>query len=135
MRFNFMKKVITYGTFDLIHRGHINILKRAKEFGDYLIVGISSDEFNQLKNKKSYYTFEERRIIVESIKYVDEIIAEHSWEQKVIDVKNNNIDVFVMGDDWTGKFDFLNEYCEVIYLPRTEGISTTQIRIDLSNNL
>lgn len=129
-----MKKVITYGTFDLIHRGHINILKRAKEFGDYLIVGISSDEFNQLKNKKSYYTFEERRIIVESIKYVDEIIAEHSWEQKVIDVKNNNIDVFVMGDDWTGKFDFLNEYCEVIYLPRTEGISTTQIRIDLSNN-
>ncbi|WPR71617.1 glycerol-3-phosphate cytidylyltransferase [Flavobacterium sp. NG2] len=130
-----MKKVITYGTFDLIHRGHINILKRAKELGDYLIVGISSDEFNELKDKKSYYTFEERRFIVESIKYVDEIIPEHTWEQKATDIQNNNIDVFVMGDDWAGKFDFLKEYCEVVYLSRTEGISTTKVRIDLGDKL
>lgn len=130
-----MKKVITYGTFDLIHRGHISILKRAKELGDYLIVGISSDEFNKLKNKESYYTFEERRIIVESIKYVDEVIPEHTWEQKITDIKNNNIDVFVIGNDWEGKFDFLEKYCEVVYLSRTEGISTSQIKIDLSDNL
>jgi glycerol-3-phosphate cytidylyltransferase len=126
-----MKKVITYGTFDLLHTGHINILRRAKEFGDYLIVAISSDEFNALKGKKAYYTFEQRKAILEAIRYVDEVIPEHNWEQKIDDVQNNNVDIFVMGDDWEGKFDFLKEHCEVVYLPRTVGISTTQIKADL----
>ncbi|MBO0991481.1 glycerol-3-phosphate cytidylyltransferase [Bacillus sp. SD088] len=127
-----MKKVITYGTFDLLHTGHINILRRAKEYGDYLIVAISSDEFNTIKNKKAYYTFEQRKLILEAIRYVDEVIPEHTWEQKTTDVLNHDIDVFVMGDDWTGKFDFLKEHCEVIYLPRTVGISTTKIKEDLN---
>lgn len=126
-----MKKVLTYGTFDLIHRGHINILKRAKALGDYLIVGISSDEFNALKGKKSYYTFEERKFILEAIRYVDLVIKEDHWEQKKSDIKEHGIDVFVMGDDWEGKFDELKELCEVVYLPRTENISTTKIKNDL----
>lgn len=126
-----MKKVLTYGTFDLIHRGHINILKRAKTLGDYLIVGISSDEFNALKGKKSYYTFEERKFILEAIRYVDLVIKEDHWEQKKSDIKEHGIDVFVMGDDWEGKFDELKELCEVVYLPRTENISTTKIKNDL----
>lgn len=126
-----MKKVITYGTFDLLHTGHINILRRAKELGDYLIVAISSDEFNALKDKKAYYTFEQRKAILEAIRYVDEVIAEETWEQKIEDVQKHDIDVFVMGDDWEGKFDFLNDYCEVVYLPRTVGISTTKIKKDL----
>lgn len=127
-----MKKVITYGTFDLLHTGHINILRRAKKYGDYLIVAISSDEFNAIKGKKAYYSFEQRKLILEAIRYVDEVIPEHTWEQKVEDVKKHNVDVFVMGDDWTGKFDFLKEHCEVIYLPRTVGISTTKIKQDLN---
>lgn len=127
-----MRKVITYGTFDLIHVGHINILRRAKELGDYLVVVLSSDEFNTIKHKSAYHSFEDRKIILESIKYVDEVIPEYTWEQKVEDVVNHNIDVFVMGDDWTGQFDFLKEHCEVIYLPRTEGISTTKIKSDLN---
>jgi len=122
-----MRKVITYGTFDLLHTGHINILRRAKEYGDYLIVAISSDEFNELKGKKAYYSFEQRKLILEAIRYVDEVIPEHTWEQKVQDVKEHNVDVFVMGDDWESKFDFLNKDCEVVYLPRTVGISTTKI--------
>jgi len=126
-----MKKVITYGTFDLLHWGHINLLKRAKDLGDYLVVAISSDEFNKLKNKKSYHSFENRKMILEAIRYVDEVIPEHTWEQKVQDVIDHEIDVFVMGDDWEGKFDFLKEHCEVVYLPRTIGISTTQIKNDL----
>ncbi len=126
-----MKKVITYGTFDLLHWGHIHLLRRAKEMGDYLVVAISSDEFNKLKNKKSYHSFENRKMILEAIRYVDEVIPEHTWEQKVQDVQDHQIDVFVMGDDWEGKFDFLKEHCEVVYLPRTEGISTTQIKNDL----
>ena len=126
-----MKKVITYGTFDLLHWGHINLLRRAKEMGDYLVVAISSDEFNKLKNKKSYHSFDNRKMILEAIRYVDEVIPEHTWEQKVQDVIDHDIDVFVMGDDWEGKFDFLKEYCEVVYLPRTVGISTTQIKNDL----
>ena len=126
-----MRRVITYGTFDLLHWGHINLLKRAKEMGDYLVVAISSDEFNKLKNKKSYHSFENRKMILEAIRYVDEVIPEHNWEQKVQDVIDHDIDVFVMGDDWEGKFDFLKEYCEVVYLPRTIGISTTQIKNDL----
>ncbi|MEK5524011.1 glycerol-3-phosphate cytidylyltransferase [Heyndrickxia sp. FSL W8-0423] len=126
-----MKKVITYGTFDLLHWGHINLLKRARELGDYLIVAISTDEFNDLKNKKSYHSYENRKMILESIRYVDEVIPENTWEQKIDDVINNNVDVFVMGDDWEGKFDFLKDYCEVVYLPRTVGISTSKIKKDL----
>ena len=127
-----MKKVITYGTYDLLHVGHINLLRRAKELGDYLIVVVSSDEFNAIKNKKAYYSFEDRKKILEAIKYVDEVLPEYTWEQKIDDVVNNHVDVFVMGDDWKGKFDFLKDYCEVVYLPRTEGISTTKIKEDLN---
>ena len=126
-----MKKVITYGTFDLLHVGHINILRRAKEMGDYLLVVLSSDEFNALKGKKAYYSYEDRKTILEAIKYVDEVIPETSWDQKISDVQNNDIDLFVMGQDWKGQFDFLKDYCEVVYLPRTEGISTSKIKGDL----
>lgn len=126
-----MKKVITYGTFDLLHWGHINLLKRAKDLGDYLIVAISSDEFNALKQKEAYHSFENRKMILEAIRYVDEVIPENTWEQKIEDVQKYDIDVFVMGDDWRGKFDFLKEYCEVVYLPRTAGISTTKIKTEL----
>ena len=123
-----MKRVMTYGTFDLLHYGHINILRRAKSLGDYLIVGLSSDEFNELKGKKSVMSYEERKEILESIRYVDKVIKESSWEQKVDDIIKYNIDVFVIGDDWEGKFDFLKEYCEVVYLPRTKSISTTLLK-------
>lgn len=128
-----MRKILTYGTFDLLHYGHINLLKRAKEMGDYLIVGLSSDEFNAIKNKKSYYSYEHRKMMLEAIRYVDEVIPENSWDQKIKDVKQYNIDVFVMGDDWEGKFDFLKEYCEVVYLPRTIDISTTKVKKELLN--
>ncbi|MDQ0254448.1 glycerol-3-phosphate cytidylyltransferase [Evansella vedderi] len=126
-----MKKVITYGTFDLLHNGHINILKRAKDLGDHLTVAISTDEFNAIKNKKAYHSYENRKFILEAIRYVDKVIPENTWEQKIQDVIDNEIDIFVMGDDWEGKFDFLKEYCEVVYLPRTVGISTTKIKKDL----
>ncbi|MBF0705541.1 MULTISPECIES: glycerol-3-phosphate cytidylyltransferase [Bacillales] len=126
-----MKKVLTYGTFDLLHWGHINILKRAKDLGDYLIVAISTDEFNEIKNKKAYHSYENRKMILEAIRYVDEVIPEEHWEQKVDDVKNHDVDIFVMGDDWEGKFDFLKDHCEVIYLPRTAGISTSKIKKEL----
>ena len=127
-----MKKVITYGTYDLLHVGHINLLRRAKELGDYLIVVVSSDEFNAIKNKKGYYSFEDRKKILEAIRYVDEVLPEYTWEQKIDDVVKNQVDVFVMGDDWAGKFDFLEEEgAEVLYLPRTPEISSTQIRKDL----
>ena len=128
-----MKKVITYGTFDILHYGHINLLKRARELGDYLIVCISSDEFNKIKNKSAYYPYEIRKMMLESIKYVDEVIKEDSWEQKILNIQENNVDTFVMGSDWKGRFDFLKEYCNVVYLPRTEGISTTQIKEDLND--
>lgn len=127
-----MKKVITYGTFDLFHKGHLNILRRAKEQGDYLVVAVSSDSFNAIKGKEAYYSERDRVEIVESIKYVDEVILEYDWDQKQRDVESRDIDVFVMGDDWEGKFDFLEEYCEVVYLPRTEGVSTTQTKTDLA---
>lgn len=126
-----MIKVITYGTFDLLHYGHINLLRRAKELGDYLVVAISTDEFNSIKNKKSYFNYEKRKMILEAIRYVDEVILEESWEQKIVDIRERNIDVFVMGDDWKGKFDYLKEYCEVVYLERTPDISTTQIKESL----
>ena len=127
-----MRKVITYGTFDLFHVGHLNILKRAKAQGDYLVVAVSSYAFNAGKGKKAYYSQEDRMEILKAIKYVDEVILEESWDQKIRDVKEHDIDVFVMGDDWKGKFDFLKDYCEVVYLPRTEGISSTKIKQDLS---
>lgn len=126
-----MKKVITYGTYDLLHVGHINLLRRARELGDYLIVALSTDEFNRIKHKEAYHKFEDRKAILEAIRYVDEVIPENSWEQKIQDVIDNKVDIFVMGDDWKGQFDFLKEYCEVVYLPRTEGISTTKIKEDL----
>jgi len=126
-----LKKIITYGTFDLIHTGHINILRRAKEMGDYLIVAISTDDFNSLKNKKAYHTFKNRKVVLEAIRYVDEVIPESSWSQKINDVVVHNIDIFVIGDDWEGEFDFLKEYCEGVYLPRTIGVSTTKIKRDL----
>lgn len=127
----FMKKVITYGTFDLLHWGHIKLLERAKSLGDYLVVAISTDEFNRIKHKEAYHSFEHRKLILEAIRYVDEVIPESHWEQKVQDVKDHNIDIFVMGDDWKGEFDFLKDYCEVVYLPRTNGISTSKIKDDL----
>ncbi len=126
-----MKKVITYGTYDLLHIGHINLLRRAKELGDYLLVVLSTDEFNAVKHKTAYHSYEDRKGILEAIRYVDEVIPETCWEQKISDVVDNQIDVFVMGDDWNGQFDFLKEYCEVVYLPRTDGISTTKIKKDL----
>ncbi|SCY58290.1 glycerol-3-phosphate cytidylyltransferase [Lysinibacillus fusiformis] len=128
-----MKKVITYGTFDLLHKGHIRLLERAKSLGDYLIVGLSTDEFNRLKDKEAYYDYEHRKYILEAIKYVDEVIPEMNWDQKADDIFKYNVDIFVMGDDWKGKFDFLKPYCEVIYLERTENISTTKIKVDLKN--
>lgn len=127
-----MRKVITYGTFDLLHYGHINLLQRAKELGDYLIVALSTDKFNwDEKHKKCYFTYEQRKKLVEAIRYVDLVIPEENWAQKVSDVQEFRVDTFVMGDDWKGKFDFLKEYCEVVYLPRTPEVSTTQIKQDL----
>ena len=129
-----MKRVITYGTFDLLHYGHINLLRRAKALGDYLIVALSTDDFNNLqKHKKCYFSYEERRLLLESIRYVDLVIPEENWEQKRDDMHLYRVDTFVMGDDWTGKFDFLKEEgVEVVYLPRTPEISTTQIKQDLN---
>jgi glycerol-3-phosphate cytidylyltransferase len=127
-----MKRVITYGTYDLLHYGHINLLERAKALGDYLVVVVSTDEFNwNMKQKKCYFTYEERKKMVEALRCVDLVIPETCWEQKVTDVEKYDIDIFVMGDDWEGKFDFLKEQCEVVYLPRTPEISTTQIKKDI----
>ena len=125
-----MKTVITYGTFDILHYGHINLLKRAKAMGDYLIVALSTDEFNAIKGKKSYYTYEERKAMLEAIKYVDLVIPETCWEQKQADIKKYKVNIFTMGSDWAGKFDFLKSQCAVIYLPRTDGISTSKIKED-----
>ena len=130
-----MRKVITYGTFDLLHYGHINLLRRAKALGDCLIVALSTDEFNwNEKRKKCYFTYEERKMLLEAVRYVDLVIPEENWEQKASDVKEYHVDTFVMGDDWEGKFDFLKDSCEVVYLPRTPDISTTQIKTDLFGN-
>ncbi|MDR2465446.1 MAG: glycerol-3-phosphate cytidylyltransferase [Streptococcaceae bacterium] len=129
-----MKRVITYGTFDLLHYGHINLLRRAKALGDYLVVVLSSDEFNwDSKQKKSYFNYEKRRQLLEAIRYVDLVIPENSWDQKVSDVNEYHIDTFVMGDDWAGKFDFIQEEtdAEVVYLARTPEISTSQIKAEL----
>ena len=126
-----MRKVITYGTFDLLHYGHINLLRRARMLGDYLIVALSTDEVNRGKGKECYFSYEERKTLVGSIRYVDLVIPATCWEQKVSDVQEFKVDVFVMGDDWKGKFDFLKDYCEVVYLPRTPEISTSKIKQDL----
>jgi glycerol-3-phosphate cytidylyltransferase len=121
--------ILTYGTFDLFHLGHLEILRRAKELGDYLIVAVSTDEFNwNDKQKKCIYPYEHRKAIVKAIKYVDKVIPEKSWDQKILDVEKYGVDIFVMGDDWTGKFDFLKHKCKVIYLPRTANISSTEIK-------
>ena len=126
-----MRRIITYGTFDLLHYGHIRLLQRCKAQGDYLVVALSTDEFNAGKGKKSYFSYEDRKNMLEAIRYVDLVIPADTWEQKRTDVQKYHIDAFVMGDDWTGKFDFLSDQCEVIYLPRTPEISTTQIKNDL----
>ncbi|MEQ2455827.1 glycerol-3-phosphate cytidylyltransferase [Flavonifractor hominis] len=129
-----MRRVITYGTFDLLHYGHINLLRRARALGDYLIVALSTDEFNwNEKKKRCYFSYEERKLLLEAIRYVDLVIPEESWEQKRRDVHLYQADTFVIGDDWTGKFDFLREEgIEVVYLPRTPEISTTQIKQEIA---
>jgi glycerol-3-phosphate cytidylyltransferase len=127
------KTIITYGTFDMFHIGHLKLLKRLSKMGDKLIVAISDDAFNEGKGKKVMIPYKQRAKIVKSIKYVDKVIPEKNWEQKVLDVQKYNVDTFVMGDDWEGKFDFLKEHCEVVYLPRTKDISTTQLKKSLSN--
>lgn len=130
-----VKRVITYGTFDLLHYGHINLLRRAKQYGDYLIVALSTDDFNwNQKRKKCYFSFDKRKALLEAIRYVDLVIPEESWDQKVTDVREYHIDTFVMGDDWKGEFDFLqDEGVDVVYLPRTPEVSTTQIKRDLKS--
>lgn len=130
-----MKRVITYGTFDLLHYEHINLLRRAKQYGDYLIVALSTDDFNwNQKRKKCYFSFDKRKALLEAIRYVDLVIPEESWDQKVTDVREYHIDTFVMGDDWKGEFDFLqDEGVDVVYLPRTPEVSTTQIKRDLKS--
>lgn len=127
-----MRRVITYGTYDLLHYGHINLLRRAKEYGDYLIVALSTDEFNwNSKAKKCYFSYEKRKQLLEAVRYVDLVIPETCWEQKESDIKEFKIDTFVMGDDWQGKFDFLKPFCEVVYLLRTPEISSSQIKKEL----
>ena len=128
-----MKRILTYGTFDLLHYGHIRLLQRAKALGDYLVVALSTDEFNAGKGKKAYHNYETRKKMLEAIRYVDLVIPEECWEQKISDVQKYDIDIVVMGSDWAGsdRFDYLQEYCEVVYLDRTEGISTTKIKKDL----
>ncbi|WP_417595216.1 glycerol-3-phosphate cytidylyltransferase [Oceanospirillum sp.] len=130
-----MRRVITYGTFDLLHYGHINLLRRARQEGDYLIVALSTDEFNELsKKKKCYFDYEKRKILLEAIRYVDLVIPEESWEQKNTDISLYKIDAFVIGDDWKGKFDFLKSQCDVVYLERTPEVSTTDIKVNLKNH-
>jgi glycerol-3-phosphate cytidylyltransferase len=130
-----MKRIITYGTFDLLHYGHINLLRRARALGDYLIVALSTDEFNwNMKHKKCWFSYDERKLLLEAIRYVDLVIQETCWEQKITDVEKYQVDTFVIGDDWAGKFDFLKEKCEVVYLPRTPEISSTKIKEGLKEN-
>lgn len=128
-----MKRVLTYGTFDLLHYGHIEILRRAKALGDYLVVALSTDEFNELKGKTAYHDYETRKKMLEAIRYVDLVIPENDWEQKLNDVLDYHIDTVVMGSDWANsdKFDYLKDYCELVFLERTPGVSTTQIKSEL----
>jgi glycerol-3-phosphate cytidylyltransferase len=129
------KTVITYGTFDMFHIGHLKLLRRLSELGDRLIVAVSTDEFNSLKGKKTLIPYEQRAAIVEAIDCVDLVIPENSWEQKKADVTDYSVDIFAIGDDWKGKFDFLEEHCEVIYMPRTKNISTTELKRSLKKFL
>lgn len=130
-----MKRVITYGTFDLLHYGHIHLLRRARELGDYLIVALSTDEFNrEQKHKKNFFSYEQRKLLLEAVRYVDRVIPERDWEQKVRDIADLDVDIFVMGDDWKGRFDDLADCgVEVIYLPRTPEISSSQIKRELGS--
>lgn len=127
------KTILTYGTYDLLHKGHILLLERAKQLGDHLIVGLSTDSFNREKDKECVYPYADRFLIVSAIKYVDQVIPEETWDQKADDIKRYGVDVLVMGDDWKGKFDSLRDHCEVVYLPRTPGISTTGIKMGLGS--
>lgn len=129
-----MKRVLTYGTYDLLHYGHIRLLKRAKSLGDYLIVAISTDKFNEIKGKTAYHDYETRKEMLEAVRYVDLVIPEETWEQKIDDVLTYNVDTVVMGSDWKGneKFEALRDYCEVLYLDRTEGVSTSKIKKELN---
>ena len=128
-----MKRVLTYGTFDLLHYGHINLLRRAKQLGDYLVVALSTDEFNASKGKQAYHNYETRKKMLEAIRYVDLVIPENCWEPKLDDVKDYHIDTVVMGGDWKGsdKFDYLKDYCNLVFLDRTPGVSTSQIKNEL----
>lgn len=128
-----MKRVLTYGTFDLLHYGHIRLLKRAKKLGDYLIVALSTDEFNDIKGKKAYHNYKTRKKMLEAIRYVDLVIPEENWEQKIDDIVNYKVDVVAMGDDWekSNKFEYLKDKCELTFLKRTDGISTTKIKKEL----
>ena len=130
-----LRRVLTYGTYDLLHYGHVRLLRRAAQLGDYLVVGLSTDEFNALKGKSSFYSYGVRKEMLESIRYVDLVIPEECWEQKVDDIKKYGIDVVVMGSDWAHdpRFDALKEYCEVVYLDRTDNISTTEVKQGLSD--
>lgn len=129
------KRVITYGTFDMFHIGHLSLLERLSTMADEVVVAVSTDEFNLLKNKKILIPYEQRAAIVASIKYVDEVIPEYSWDQKVTDIEDLDIDIFAIGDDWEGEFDFLKTYCKVVYLTRTKNISTTELKKSLTNFL
>jgi glycerol-3-phosphate cytidylyltransferase len=129
-----LKKVITYGTFDTLHFGHIRLLERAKALGNYLIVGLSSDEFNANKGKITHFNYTERKSFLEAIRFVDEVIPEHNWEQKPRDIIDHQIDIFTMGDDWAGEFDFLSDHCKVHYLSRTPAISSTLIKANITNS-
>jgi glycerol-3-phosphate cytidylyltransferase len=130
-----MKTIITYGTFDLFHFGHVRLFKRLKRLGDKLIVGVSTDEFNALKGKAAFFNFQQRQEIVAACKYVDEVIAENNWHQKRNDIIRLNADIFAIGDDWKGKFDDLSDICNVFYLERTQQISTTEIKNNLANRV
>jgi glycerol-3-phosphate cytidylyltransferase len=123
-----MRKIITYGTFDTLHYGHILLLKRARALGDHLTVALSTDTFNEIKGKEAHFSYDERADLLRAITYVDVIIPEKSWDQKRNDIVTHGISVFAMGSDWDSKFDFLSELCEVIYLPRTPRISSTAVR-------
>lgn len=123
-----MRRVITYGTFDTLHYGHIRLLRRARTLGDFLIVALSSDEFNEIKGKKARFSWADRKADLEAVRFVDLVIPENNWEQKITDIQTHNVDIFTMGDDWQGKFDFLRTHCKVTYLPRTPDISSTMIR-------
>lgn len=129
------KTVITYGTFDMFHIGHLKLLRRLSEMGDRLIVAVSTDEFNELKGKKTLIPYDQRAAIVEAIDCVDLVIPEEEWEQKINDVQKYNVDIFAIGNDWKGEFDFLSSFCEVVYLPRTKNISTTELKRSLKRFL